>query len=129
MRKLKTSIEQGKPLADHVESIQAAVLKEFEGSTVPVARINYFAVYRACMQVMWNISEANHDEPQKGICKCPAEFCLRECNDYLQRCQLAGGKRHSRCARRKTTDSCLQIISERFGGTSVDDFLWDVSLR
>ncbi|KAK1751123.1 hypothetical protein QBC47DRAFT_270796, partial [Echria macrotheca] len=84
----------GQPLAAHIALVQERLLDEFRhddddddddddpnpgGSyttTIPVARLNYFAVYDAAMQTMRRISTANHDKDPGYICNCPAERCL-----------------------------------------------------
>lgn len=116
-------------LAVFVEKVQAALVKELQDDIVPVARINHFAVYHACMRVMRKISEANHDVDPGYICKCATELCLKECEVYLKSCSTRTGRRRSRIEHRKACDSCLEYLQEEFAGKGVDKFLWDVSLR
>lgn len=117
------------PLATYVERVQTALVNEFQGCAMPVARINYFAIYQACMQTMRKLSDANHDKDPGYICKCPAEICLKECDWYLKKCLTNTRKSWPVMEHRDASDSCLKYLLEEFGGRSVEEFLWDVSLR
>ena len=93
---------------------------------MPVARINYLAVYQASIQTMRRISDANHKEDPGYICKCPAEICLRECDALLKRRLVASGKRLSVEVEQPACDSCLEHLMAVFGEGKVEDFSWDV---
>ncbi|RQM06501.1 hypothetical protein DH86_00003685, partial [Scytalidium sp. 3C] len=83
--KAKKIMEEEGSISKYAERLQAAVLQEFRSSEVPVARINYFAVYRACLETMHAISDANHEKDPGYICKCTPESCLYECSVELKR--------------------------------------------
>ncbi|KAF2101264.1 hypothetical protein NA57DRAFT_72706 [Rhizodiscina lignyota] len=122
----KELFKQEPLLAHYVERVQAALLEEYQGS-FPVARINYIAIYEACVQTMRRISDANHDEKLEYICKCPAEACLRECDIFLKRRFMNSSRRGVEIKDKKACDSFIEHLIEGFGGHSIEDFLWDVS--
>lgn len=132
--KAKALFEQKNLLAYHIDRVQSLLEEEFRttdsspsSSSVPVARINYFAVYQACTLAMRNISDANHDEDPGYICKCPAEACMRECDAFLKRRMLgSGGKKSAKPKEMKGSDSCAEHILQVFGGRGVEEFLWKV---
>jgi hypothetical protein len=119
--------DQDMSFAEKLELVQAAVLREFDNSVLPLARINHVAVYHACMRFMRALSDAHHDERIDYICKCPAEACLQACDTYLKRCMLASGPKPKLLGCR-ICDSCVDLLLAEFEGKKVDEFLWDVSL-
>ena len=132
--KAKALFEQHNLLADHIDRVQSLLKEEFRtshfsisSSCVPIARINYFAVYRECVLAIRKISDANHDGDPGYICKCPAEACMRECDAFLKRCMLGTAKKKAaRLKEMKSSDSCAEQILQVFGGRAVEDFLWNV---
>ncbi|TAQ87622.1 hypothetical protein B7494_g4046 [Chlorociboria aeruginascens] len=73
--KAKKTMEEGS-ISKYVDRMQAAVLDDFRNSEVPVARINYFAVYRACLETMHAISDANHEEDPGYIYEVWVPTCI-----------------------------------------------------
>lgn len=136
-------LDGGKPLAAHVALVQAKLLDEFGHTAVsssdpcamPLARLNYFAVYEASMQTMRRISVANHDKDPGYICNCTAEVCLRDCEVILQSRLMRSGRRWRQgtavCAldRVEPTAACVACIKELmavFGKKTTHDFVWSV---
>lgn len=119
-------MEEEGSISKYAERLQAAVLQEFRSSEVPVARINYFAVYRACLETMHAISDANHEKDPGYICKCTPESCLYECSVELKRRLVRSGKRVSMTDKKPACDSCCEHLLKVFGGRQTSEFLWDV---
>ena len=99
--------------------LQTAILTEFTGP-FPVAKINFFKVYMACVQIVSHISDRTHGEKDKGArCLSFLEAMVTAADrfkDNEHKLQPFGYK--------DLVDSCKEAITIVAGNSSLDEFLW-----
>ena len=108
-------------MARSVELIEETMLKEFEGE-LPVARINYFAVYRICLKILKAINAAEH--PQDGadkICGCASVRLFRLPDEYIDNSHFM----HTSCERH-LIKNCREMVLSSMEDKPLTDFLWQI---
>lgn len=99
--------------------LQAAVITEFTGP-FPVAKINFFEIYIACVRIVSMISDKAHGDTDQGSrCLCFLEAIVTAADrfkDNEHKLQPFGYK--------ALIESCKETIVTVVGDTSLEDFLW-----
>lgn len=97
------------------------MLKEFEGE-LPVARINYFAVYRICLKILKAINAAEHpqDGPEK-ICGCASVRLFRLADEYIEH-----GPFINMCSDRYLVKNCRDTVLSVMENKPLAEFLWQI---
>ncbi|KAK3629730.1 hypothetical protein LTR56_017849 [Elasticomyces elasticus] len=114
---------QGSCLPDYgtrLLSLGEAVKADFEGP-MPVAKLNLFKIYLACVRVTEVISNGTHDEPERN-----GQYCLCYLDALLlaaDRC-TASGRVLRPLGHRDLATSCKKVIRDEFGNAKLEDFLW-----
>ncbi|KAL9608596.1 MAG: hypothetical protein Q9167_006586 [Letrouitia subvulpina] len=106
--------------------LQSALVKEFRETDelgFPVGRLNYFAVYDVCMEILKHIHGAEHpheNEKEKNatICSCASRRLLRATDLYLD------GKTGLKDV--ELVRNCERAFREVMEGRKMADFFWDV---
>lgn len=104
-----------------MEAVQEKVLEEFRGD-FPIAKINYFAIYELCVEIMKHIHEAEHptSDPDQ-ICSCVAGRLLGAADEYLD--DLRVFKVYQE---RSLLERCKKGFEETLQNKTLANFLWDL---
>ncbi len=99
--------------------LQKAIAKDFAGP-FPIAKINFFEVYIACVRIVSTVSDNTHGGVERGRnCLCFLDAMLSaadRCKDNEHRSQLF------RC--RELVETCKDAMTAVLGGRGLDEFLW-----
>ncbi|KAI4160794.1 MAG: hypothetical protein LQ342_005409 [Letrouitia transgressa] len=104
--------------------LQSALVKEFRDNDehdFPVGRLNYFAVYDVCMEILKHIHGAEHPrekEKNATICSCASRRLLRATDLYLNG---TTGLKEVELVR-----NCERAFREVMEGRKMGEFFWDV---
>jgi hypothetical protein len=102
-----------------LQRVQQLILTEFQGD-LPVAKINFFAVYIACVRIVKLISDRSHEEKDRA-CICFADRLLRVTDEY-QGTKRAFGSFPCQ----ELVDICEESMLAVLGQEPLAAFLWDV---
>lgn len=108
-------------MARSVELIQDTMLKEFEGE-LPVARINYFAVYRVCLKILKALDAAEH--PKNGpyeMYNCATIKLFRFADECIDNDRLIENSSH-----RHLIKNCRETLLSAMENMPLTEFLWQV---
>jgi hypothetical protein len=103
--------------------IQEQVGREFQGE-FPVAKINYFAVYETCVEMLAEINKSEHVEGSRDaytICSCLTERLLQGTDEYVDDLRIVKFLPH-----RTLLENCKQGILKVAGSASLSDFQWQL---
>ncbi|KAL9111973.1 MAG: hypothetical protein Q9227_003593 [Pyrenula ochraceoflavens] len=108
----KPSVHASQPLSD----LQSRILNEFNGS-FPVAKVNLFAVYLACVNIVGILTRELHVDNQHDRCICFIRD-LATAADHV--------KAHDRAPLgcKKIIEAFRLAVQESLADKSFDDFLW-----
>lgn len=98
-----------------------------ESNTLPVARLNLFAIFDKCIRVISRLSDETHTKPdEKGInciCFCSAIITAADrIVDSRRLGKLETWKEHERDCVKQTNDA----IRDTFAGLKEDELLWAI---
>jgi hypothetical protein len=114
----------GEPSKAHtVELIQEKVLGEFAGEFA-TAKINYFAIYEICVEILIEINKAEHVDDGSDpvdICSCLTERLLQGADEYTDDLHIVKSFPHP-----GLLENCQQGILSALGHTSLSDFQWQL---
>lgn len=100
--------------------LQKAVIDDFS-SHFPVARLNLFKVYTACVQIISLISDKTHGDSDQGSrCLCFLEAMLSAADRHKNnehKLELFGCK--------DLVETCKEAMSSVLGETDLHEFLWE----
>lgn len=103
----------------NLHCLENAVTRDFTGP-FPIAKINFFEVYIACVRIISIISDNTHRGTERGRnCLCFLDAILAaadRCKDNEHRLQPFNCK--------ELAETCKDAMSAVLGGRSLDDFLW-----
>ena len=103
----------------HVCQLQAAVVAEFTGP-FPIARINFFEVYMACVHIVSILSDRVHGDTDQGCrCLCFLEVMVSAADrfrDNEHKLQPFGY--------RELVENCKEAMMTVLGNKTLEDFLW-----
>lgn len=104
-----------------LQSLQQAVTEDFNGC-MPVAKVNLFKVYLACVRIISTISKHTHGEQDR-----PGQFCLCYTDAIL-----SAADRYQYCEDKVQPLGCGELIkicqsamAEVLEDVRVEDFLWE----
>lgn len=106
-----------------VELIQGKVLGEFQGE-FPVARINYFAIYETCVEILAEINKSEHVKGSRDpyeICACLTQRLLQGADAYIDDLHIVKTFPH-----RTLLENCKQGILKVAGAAPLSDFQWQL---
>ncbi|ETI28482.1 hypothetical protein G647_00931 [Cladophialophora carrionii CBS 160.54] len=98
------------------------------GKTLPKARVNLFAVFERCVQVVSTISDKMHQEEHLG----KGDYCICFANELLNAAdRIVKGRRFGKLAawkehERKLVNDTKDAILAAFGNVKEEELLWDV---
>lgn len=104
-------------IAKFIERCQDAVLKEFQGD-FPVARINYFAVYSLCVEILQRMTTSGH-QPET-VCTCYLAPFLRAVDEYVEDGHVVKTFKERHMLRHMKDD-----LTEVMKNKTLSDFLWE----
>lgn len=100
--------------------LQQAIITEFEGD-LPIAKINFFAVYMACVRIIEMISEKGHDDKENNQhCLCFANAMLEAADRYR-----ANEHKFEPFGCPDLLKTCQNAMSEVLRNRPLSDFLWN----
>lgn len=110
-------------IARSVEAVQEKILEEFRGD-FPIAKMNYFAIYELCVEIMKHIHEAEHParDPDQ-ICSCVAGRLLGAADQYLDDMHVFKVYQE-----RSLLERCKKGFEETLQNKSVSNCFWDLGL-
>ncbi len=109
-------------------AVTAQALLGSSGKTLPIARINLFAVFERCVRVVSTVSDKMHQEEHLG----KGDYCICFANELLNASdRLVKGRRFGKLEawkehERKLVEDVKQGITEAFGAIKDDVLLWDI---
>ncbi|KAK3625765.1 hypothetical protein LTR22_023419 [Elasticomyces elasticus] len=115
---------QGSCLPDYgtrLLSLGEAVRADFEGP-MPVAKLNLFKIYLACVRITEVISNGTHDEPERN-----GKYCLCYLDALLlaaDRC-TASGRVLRPLGHRDLATTCKKAIRDEFENAKPEEFMWE----
>ena len=102
-----------------LQCLHNAVLADFNGP-FPTAKLNFFAIYSACVRIVSLISDKTHGEEHRGLnCLCFLDAIVSAADRYKDnehRLQPFGCK--------ELVGSCKDAMRDALGGIEVEEFLW-----
>ncbi|KAK5715239.1 hypothetical protein LTR17_016920 [Elasticomyces elasticus] len=101
--------------------LRKAVKADFEGP-MPVAKMNLFKVYLACVRITEVISNGTHDEPERN-----GQYCLCYLDALLlaaDRC-AANGRVLRPLGHRDLATTCKKAMRDEFENAKTEEFLWE----
>jgi len=105
-----------------LQGLQKALHTELAGSSFPVAVINFFAVYLACVHIISTISDRYHasfdDDTTSG------QNCLCFVDDVLRAGDRCRADEKLPFGHQGLVDICQEAILETMAGKDLDDFMW-----
>lgn len=99
------------------------ITEEFQGH-LPIAKLDYFAIYELCVAILKHIHEAEHpaQDPDQ-ICSCVAGRLLGAADHYLDETPVL-----KVCKERSLLKRCKKGFEEKLQNKPISSFLWDVLL-
>ena len=98
-------------------------MEEFQGE-FPVAKINYFAIYETCMEILAEINRAEHIQGSRDpyiICSCVTERLLQGADAYIDDSRIVKSFPHI-----KLLENCKRIILKLAGAFPLSNFQWQI---
>ncbi|MCJ1467159.1 hypothetical protein MMC07_005781 [Pseudocyphellaria aurata] len=108
-------------VARSVEAVRDKLAEEFRGD-LPVAKINYFAIYELCVDILKHINEAEHptQDPDQ-ICSCVARRLLAAADEYIHDTHV-----FKTYPERSLLEHCTKGFEAKLQNKTIADFVWDV---
>jgi hypothetical protein len=104
-------------MQDRFAQLQKTLLREFTGP-FPIAKINIFKVYLACVQIAGIISDKMHEDMHRGSnCMCFAEVLLNAADQYKEN----EHKLHP-FGCKELVETCKNAIAQVLGQRKLDEF-------
>jgi hypothetical protein len=106
-------------MQDRFAQLHKAMLREFR-SPFPIAKINIFEVYLACVQIVGIISDKTHEDKHRGIhCICFPEVLLNAADQYKEN----EHKLHP-FGCKEPVETCKNAMAQVLGERKLDEFFW-----
>ena len=100
------------------------------GSNAPTALLDHFAVFKSCVRVVSDLSDASHtDEKERGMnCICFASAILGGADRIMEARRL--GKIAGSCWKKEeregVLDMAIKAIKKEMGGRQVREWCWEI---